>query len=112
MAAIVLFLKMRVERGNCCITSHELENDGRKFIEREIGKTVNPSTISRKWRLLKRDIDDNSILVFPTVGDDDLSVTVKENSRSKREGSWSIIAINGTPVGAIIDSYEAQLKLF
>lgn len=112
MAAIVMYLKYRVERGNFSIKSHELENDGRRFVERVLGKTVNPSTISRKWRLLKRDVDDKSILVFPSEGDDGLFVSVKENKRSKKEGGWSIITINGTPVGAIFDAYEAQLKLF
>lgn len=110
MELVYLFVKMRVEKGNFIITSHELEIDGRRFVEKNLGKTVNSSTVSRKWRLLKREVQQFQPRIIEQ--DPDLYVTVVTKKRSIREGKWRIIDLSGTPAEKVEDAYRTQLRLF
>lgn len=113
MALIMKYLKMRVMvRFETRITSHELENEGRRYIEREKDKTVNPSTVSRKWRLLKYEADDP--MLNQAIGCDEPYVVVKELQAQthSREGVWEIVNIMGVSTVDMLSSGKSQLTLF
>jgi hypothetical protein len=109
-SAIIKFLVMRVERGEGTIRSHELENSGRKFVERELGRSVNASTVSRKWRLLK--IEDGSDESCGPFQIDEEYVIVRTSRRhGLKEPVWVIVSILGTPVRKIRNDRQKQLEL-
>lgn len=109
------YVLSRVRKGIVVISSHEIESDCVRYIEKVTGKTVNPSTVSRKWRLLKIENNDEAQLRGELMlrGDDGY-VIVREISRKTRstEGRWKLININGTAVDVIYEVAQQQLELF
>lgn len=108
MEAVCEYVTSRVRNGEFFLTSHELEHAGLKYVERVIGQTANPSTVSRKWRLLKVDAD--AYAHHPLMFSEPF-VTV-QTLKKTTEGTWRIVNINGTPVEAIHGAAKAQLELF
>lgn len=109
------YVKMRVEKTPqgqpTVVTSHELEDEGRRFVERALGRSVNPSTISRKWRIIKKT---SKQVVPPSVHFlDEIFVVVRDLPRKvKKEGRWEVLAIQRTSVNDIKSASEAQLTMF
>lgn len=111
MEAVCAYVISKVKAGETTLSSHQLENEGLRYVERVIGHTVNASTISRKWRLLKIDADayEDHPLMFepPFVAVKDLKVKTKST-----EGRWLIVNINGTFAETIHTLAQRQLELF
>ena len=111
-AAIIRYLIRRVVKGDFMITSHELENEGRKAIEREIGSTVNPSTVSRKWRLLKVEFGSDAAMGPFQIDEEYVIVETQSGGSGRTEKTWLIKSILGESCEHIRDSWKNQLNLF
>lgn len=110
----MLWVKKVVEgqpAGRVIITSHELEGVGHKWIESMLGATVNQSTISRKWRIVKKEIGSEPLAVFDD-GEPFVVVRTLKKKGLGKEGRWEIIAIRYTSVDDVREAYNAQYKLF
>lgn len=109
--AVCEYVISKVKAGDTILSSHQLENEGLRYVERLIGHTVNASTVSRKWRLLKIDAKayENHPLMFepPFVAVEDLKPKTKST-----EGRWRIVNINGTFAETIHTLSQRQLELF
>jgi hypothetical protein len=93
------------------LSSHQIEIEGTRYIERMIGQTVNASTVSRKWRLLK--VLNKEYELTPLMFD--LPCVVVEELKAKTrstEGRWRVVSINGTSVEKIHKAAQQQLELF
>ena len=106
--AVCEYVAWRVRSGRLHLSSHELEHEGLKYVERVIGQTANPSTVSRKWRLLK--IDADAYRAHPLMFQEPFVAV--ETLKKSTEGKWLIVNINGTPAETIHKAAEAQLELF